>query len=79
MTLMVDSNDPTVALFLSEQGAERACGLVRRAYPKTVKKCVVKPRMQRGEMLGYQVIAHHRDPALTAPITNADFERVSVC
>lgn len=73
-----DNNDPTVALFLSQEGAERACGLVRTKYPEKVTKCVVKPRMSRGELLGYQVVAHHIDPSLTGPITNSDFERVSV-
>lgn len=73
--MLNDTGDPTVALFTSETGAWRAAGWVTTNH-KDVTHCTVKMRYIKQEAKGYMCIAHKRDPNLSGPITNGDFERL---
>lgn len=78
MSYLYDDRDPTTALFLSTDVAERAGNSVIREFPDRVAKCVPKLRTRNGQHLGYALIIFFKDKRPPSPLTNSDFERLTV-
>ena len=75
MAFLYDTRDPTTALFLSDKEANKAIGLVTKAFPK-VKRGSVRVVVRRGSLMGYSAVLHLGDGREPFPLTNSDFERL---